>query len=143
MLALTSSFLDSLRPTLTSTSLVSSSMRGHCRERFTGLLWKSLIDTANGNNGSPSWLSVHCEPRIVRDVPTILWDENCQSPHLGGITPLTDCLPSVVRLPVQGAGPQPFLLITTSAWECGGPCAHFIDEEVRIETGQRPLPSHV
>lgn len=56
------------------------------------------------------------------------------------ITQLVDCLPSVVRIPAQRAGSQ---LINMSAWEYRGPCAHFIDEEVRIEACHRLFPFHV
>ena len=59
------------------------------------------------------------------------------------VTQLVDCLPGMVRIPAQGAGSQPFLLITMSAWECRAPYAHFIDEEVRIEASHRLIPSHV
>lgn len=59
------------------------------------------------------------------------------------VTQLVDCLPSTVSIPAQGAGSQPFLLITMSAWECRGPYARFIDEEVRSEASHRLIPSHV
>lgn len=98
--------------------------------------------TGNRNSGSLSWLSV--QPSIVRDLPTILWDGIYQPPHLGDVTQLVDCLPSMVRIPAQEPPPdRPFLLITTSARECRGPSAHFLDEAVRVEASHRPIPSHI
>lgn len=98
MLALTSSFLHSLRPILTSISLVSRAEEeptvgnasqgccgGLCEAHWKQKQWQATL--------------ADVQPSIVRDLPTILWDETCQSPRLGNITQLIDCLPSTVRIP--------------------------------------------
>lgn len=56
---------------------------------------------------------------------------------------MVDCLPHVVRIPAQGAWPRSLLLITASVWECGDPCAHFLDEEARAGPSHRLIPSHI